>query len=902
MDKINTLSLDLETYSDVDLSKCGVYKYASSPFFEILLFGVSVNGGEVRVYDLAQGEKVPIEIIQALTDKSVTKWAFNASFERVCLYIWLKRNYPEYFKSYGSPKDSVGNYLDPESWHCSMVWSAYMGLPLSLAGVGTVLGLGEQKLKEGKDLIKYFCVPCKATLSNGGRTRNLPEHDMEKWKLFKAYNKRDVEVEMAIKEKLKKYPVPDFVWEEYYLDQKINDRGIALDMDLVRSAIMVDAKSRELLTLKMQELTNLDNPNSVKRMKEWLSDNGMEMESLGKKEVSEVLKTAPEPLRTVLTLRQQLAKSSVKKYQAMEKAACSDNRARGMFQFYGANRTGRASSKIIQIQNLSKNHMSDLEEARELVKSGDFEALSLLYDDIPDTLSQLVRTAFIPRRGYKFIVSDFSAIEARVLAWLGGEQWVLDVFSSGGDIYCETASRMFGVRVEKHGENSSLRQKGKQATLSCIAEGELVLTDRGLVPIEEVLLGDKVWDGEEWVEHEGVVFRGEREVVTYDGLTATPDHLVYVDGKSTPIPFIEVAGNKISSEPYKAPVYDILNAGPRHRFTVSGHLVHNCGYGGGVGALKAMGAIEAGMKEEELGPLVEAWRASNPNIVKLWWDVDKAVKKAVKEKTTVSSHGLEFKCQSGMLFIRLPSGRSLSYVKPRIGENKFGGESVTYEGIGATKKWERIESYGPKFVENCLAEGTLVITDLGNVPIEKVEKTMKVWDGENFVSHDGVVSRGEQDVICVNNIYMTPDHKILTEDGWKKCGEASGLNLAKLNLPPGCIKHPKEKVNISYPGCRKVVYDILNSGEKHRFALWNGESALIVSNCVQAISRDILMYAMKTLSSYFICAHVHDELIIECKEDVPLDYICSLMGETPPWANGLSLRADGYGCNFYKKE
>ena len=606
-------------------------------------------------------------------------------------------------------------------------------------------------------------------------------------------------MEISIKDKLKKYPVPDFVWEEYYLDQRINDRGIALDMDLVRSAIAIDKRSKDLLTQKMQELTNLDNPNSVQQMKEWLSDNGMEMGSLGKKEVTEVLKTAPEPLRTVLSLRQQLAKSSVKKYQAMENAVCSDGRARGMFVFYGANRSGRYSSRLIQLQNLAKNHMEDLDEARELVKSGNFEALELLYDDIPDTLSQLVRTAFIPRSGYKFVVSDFSAIEARVLAWLAGEQWVLDVFASGGDIYCETASRMFGVPVEKHGINSSLRQKGKQATLSC-------------------------------------------------------------------------------------------------------------GYGGGVGALKAMGAIEAGMKEEELGPLVEAWRASNPNIVKLWWDVDKAAKTAVKEKTTVTTHGLEFKCESGMLFIKLPSGRSLSYVKPRIGENKFGGESVTYEGIGTMKKWERIESYGPKFVENCIAEGSLVITDCGLVPIEKVKKRMWVWDGKYYVPHDGVVCKGVQDVICVNGIYMTPDHKILTDEGWMKSAESAGLKWKEFKLP-ACFRahrnHPGVKtpmdVDITYPHTQKVVYDILNCGEEHRFGVWNGDQVLIVSNCVQAISRDILMYAMKTLSEYFICAHVHDELIIECKKDVSVDSICSLMGLTPPWIEGLSLLADGYECNFYKK-
>ena len=663
MEKINTLSLDLETYSDVDLNKCGVYKYAQSPAFEILLLGVSVNGEEVQVYDLAQGEEVPMEIIMALTDESVLKWAFNASFERVCLSVWLRRYYPEYFESYSIHEDTVGDYLNPSSWRCSMVWSAYMGLPLSLAGVGAVLGLSEQKLKEGKDLIRYFCIPCKATKSNGGRTRNLPEHDLEKWELFKSYNKRDVEVEMSIQERLWKYPVPDFVWDEYHLDQEINDRGIALDMTLVRNAIAFDEKSKAVLSEKMQELTNLDNPNSVQQMKQWLSDNGLEMDSLGKKEVAAVLKTAPEPLRTVLSLRQQLAKSSVKKYQAMENAVCMDGRARGMFMFYGANRSGRFAGRIIQLQNLPQNHMPDLEQARGLVRSGNYDALELLYDDIPDTLSQLIRTAFVPRLGMKFIVSDFSAIEARVLSCLAGEKWRSEVFANNGDIYCASASAMFGVPVEKHGVNGHLRQKGKIAELAL-------------------------------------------------------------------------------------------------------------GYGGSVGALKAMGALDMGLSEEELQPLVDMWRSSNPNIVKFWWEVDRCVKECVKKKVPTETHGIRFFCQSGMLFIRLPSGRQLSYVKPRMGENRFGGESVTYEGVGGTKKWERIESYGPKFVENI----------------------------------------------------------------------------------------------------------------------------------VQAISRDILMYAMRTLSHCFICGHVHDELIIECSKEVSLNAICEQMGRTPPWMPGLLLRADGYECEFYKKD
>lgn len=663
MGKIQTLSIDIESYSDADLQKCGVYKYAQSSNFEILLFGVSVNGGEVIVYDLAQGEELPMDIITALADDTVTKWAFNAAFERVCLSVWLQRNYPQCFCSYSINEDTVGDYLDPAAWKCSCVWSAYMGLPLSLAGTGTVLGLEEQKLKEGKDLIRYFCVPCKPTKVNGGRTRNLPEHDMKKWNLFKFYNKRDVEVEMSIQDRLKKYPVPDFVWEEYHLDQEINDRGIALDMDVVENAIAFDAKSKAELAEKMQGLTDLDNPNSVVQMKQWLADNGLEMDSLGKKEVAQAVKTAPKELAEVLLLRQQLAKSSVKKYQAMQNAVCEDGRARGMFQFYGANRSGRWAGRMIQLQNLPRNHMPDLKQARGLVESGNYAAMEFLYDDIPDTLSQLIRTAFVPRTGMKFVVADFSAIEARVLSYLAKESWRSEVFQNNGDIYCASASAMFGVPVEKHGENGHLRQKGKIAELAL-------------------------------------------------------------------------------------------------------------GYGGSVGALKAMGALDMGLEEEELQPLVDSWRAANPNIVRFWWDVDRCVKDTVKNRVTTETHGIRFFYQSGMLFIQLPSGRRLSYVKPRIGENRFGGEAVTYEGMGGTKKWERIESYGPKFVENI----------------------------------------------------------------------------------------------------------------------------------VQAISRDILAHSMRTLSHFFVCGHVHDELIIECSMGVSLYAVCKHMGRTPHWISGLLLRADGYECSFYKKD
>lgn len=968
---MDAISIDLETYSGTDLTKCGVYKYVESENFEILLFAYSVDGGEVKVIDLACGEHIPDEILDALTDDSVIKWAYNSQFERVCLSEYLRRNYPGRFESYSIPEDSVGKYLDPSSWRCSMTWAAYMGLPLSLEGAGAVLGLEEQKLKEGKELIKYFCVPCSPTKANGCKTRNLPEHSPQKWEMFKKYNKRDVEVELAIQLRLKKFPVPNDVWEEFILDQEINDRGIAVDMELVRSAITIDGISHEKLMKAMQEMTALDNPNSTAQMKRWLAENDLPTKTLGKKEVAAMLKTAPPKLAEVLTLRQQTAKSSVKKYTAMETAVCSDGRARGMFKFYGANRTGRwclsgehevltdsgwkrldewhggiiacwnpygenisfqkaealsfdycgpmvdyedkrisqistpehkmyvkrrydgkwesdtvsnmilyrpsipftgyrqtntgmehnflrvivmvqadgcytsdgsimlgftkerkvsrskqllraadityslseyiqdgktryqfkicsrhvplwlrqfqnktfdswlfnesadvffdelvywdgyrsaknsiqyvtcnkqnadmvqafahisgracqmkvkdrrdehpnwsvayvldiwltpkncheirnkptvidfngkvycaatptgyflvrrngkvwvtgNSGKNIQLQNLPQNHLPDLREAREIVKSGDYDALEMLYDSIPDVLSQLIRTAFVPRKGFKFIVADFSAIEARVLSWLAGEEWRSEVFKNNGDIYCASASQMFKVPVEKHGQNAHLRQKGKIAELAL-------------------------------------------------------------------------------------------------------------GYGGSVGALTAMGALEMGLSEEELKPLVDSWRAANPHIVEFWWDVDRCVKETVKCRISTETHGIKFIYQSGMLFIELPSGRRLAYVKPRMGENRFGGESVTYEGVGATKKWERIESYGSKFVENI----------------------------------------------------------------------------------------------------------------------------------VQAISRDILCYAMRTLSHCFICGHVHDELIIECSEGVSVEAICEQMGRTPPWANGLLLRADGYECDFYKKD
>lgn len=648
---MKTLSIDIETYSGRDLARCGVYKYAESPDFEILLFGYSIDGGAVHVADLAAGETLSPDVLSALTDDSVQKWAFNAQFERICLSRWL-----------GLPP---GEYLNPGSWRCSMVWSAYMGLPLSLESAGAVLGLEKQKLSEGKELIRYFCQPCRPTAAGGQRKRNLPSHAPDKWAAFKAYNLRDVEAEMSIQSRLSKFPVPDTIWEEYALDQRINDRGVALDKVLVRNAIRTDERSRAELTRRMKEITELENPNSVTQMKRWLAEKGLETDTLGKKKLAELMKTAPKPLECALDLRRQLAKSSVRKYQTMESAVCADWRARGMFQFYGANRTGRWAGRLIQLQNLPQNHMPDLGQARALVRSGDFSALEMLYGSIPEVLSELIRTAFVPKPGCKFVVVDFSAIEARVIAWLAGEHWRQEVFAAGRDIYCASASQMFKVPVEKQGVNSHLRQKGKIAELAL-------------------------------------------------------------------------------------------------------------GYGGSVGALKAMGALEIGLAEEELPGLVSAWRASNPHIVRLWWDVDKAAGTAVRERTVSETHGIRFICQSGMLFITLPSGRRLAYVKPRIGTNRFGSDCVTYEGVGATKKWERMESYGPKFVENI----------------------------------------------------------------------------------------------------------------------------------VQAVSRDILCDAMRRLdrAGYRIVMHVHDECVIEAPEDTSIQTVCRLMDETPPWAKGLLLRADGYDCPFYKKD
>ena len=949
------LSIDLETYSSVDLGKSGVYKYAESEDFEILLFAYSIDDGEVKVIDLSNGEIIPEEILSALCDKGIEKWAFNASFERVCLSRFL------------------GKRLKPQGWYCTMIWSAYLGLPLSLEKVGEVLKLDKQKMNEGKGLIRYFSIPCKPTKTNGMRTRNLPHHDLEKWSTFKEYNQRDVETEMAIKKKLSAFPMPQSEWENYWVDQNINDRGILIDEVLVDSAIKFDEILREENMDRAIELTGLENPNSPLQLKEWLNEKGLEIDSLAKKDVESALKNVEGDIKEVLELRQELSKSSVRKYDAMKNIKGKDNRARGLIQFYGANRTGRYSGRLIQVQNLRRNNLKDLDLARSLVKNRDYGTMEILYESPSDILSQLIRTAFIPKEGTRFIISDFSAIEARVLAWLAGEKWVLDAFKNGEDIYCRTASRMFGVPVEKHGVNGHLRQKGKIATLACIAEGELVLTDKGLVPIEKLTKAHKLWDGENWVSHDGVIYKGIGEVIEYDGLRATKDHIVWIEGQEKPIQFGEAATsgahllqsgdgrrairvgedykprekmgeklefllcphkmsrlwkhsmarqgklnnrkvkrmssllpaktnstmvrqkansskakvyqskrsrvqklwrkrnkvqvsinsrgrslfnrkiwiakkrtrnrqnrqqwalrkrqlkicdsyrecfeqekycvNGISSkilalctkccyketfkrvkprrnyrgcriscirekkklERYrgKTRLYDIRNAGKNNRFTVSGKLVHNCGYQGALGALKAMGGIEMGLSEDELQSIVDSWREANPNIVSLWWDIDSVVKRVVKTRTKEEYKDLVISYEKGILFIQLPSKRRLAYPKAKIGMNRFGGESIVYEGIIVGNKWDKIESYGGKFVENI----------------------------------------------------------------------------------------------------------------------------------VQAIARDILAEAMMRLEKkgFNIVMHIHDEVVIE-SDSSSIEEINEIMSIVPSWAHGLILDADGFESEFYKKD
>lgn len=1246
------MSIDIETYSDIDINKAGVYRYVDTDAFKILLFAYSVDGGPVQLIDLTRGDSIPKEIVKALSDKSVTKWAYNANFERVALSRFL-----------GMP---TGQYLDPEGWKCSMVWAATLGLPMGLAKVGEVLALDKQKMSEGRGLIYKFCKPDKKT-----GQRVMPEEFPEDWETFRRYNIRDVETEMGIQKMISPFPCSDELWQEYWTDQRINDRGVEVDLTLAKNAVAMDAEISENLMEKMRSLTGIDNPRSTSQLDMWLREHGCDMVSLGKKDVAQVIEETDDPLiRKVLSLRLLIAKSSVKKYTKMLDATCSDGRARGMFQFYGAMRTGRFAGRLLQLQNLPQNHIENIELVRELARRGDLEALSVMFDSVPDILSQLIRTAFVAREGSRFIVADFSAIEARVIAWLAGEEWRMKAFADGKDIYCASASAMFGVPVVKHGINGELRQKGKVAELACIAEGQLVLTNHGEKTIETVTTDDLVWDGEQWVAHEGVIYRGIKEVMTYEGLTATPDHLVYVEGQKEPMDFriattrrahliqtaargaalwlgedhisrekmerkiqpllradrmhrmpretmdraeqsncgkIERLPELLTEESYtalarqetnssqtemhkskgrqlqklrrqrdrvqvrvchrrgtihsrkygtstqgirtrsyryqwqlrarkseiyiaqrepseqalnrseslgpeilavqlqrsntqaetrvdqtadhsgreescqketqvlatysgKTRVYDIRNAGPHHRYTVSGKLVHNCGYGGSVGALKAFGADKMGLTETEMQSIVDNWRASSPRIVQLWWNVDRAIKQTLEDGTTHRTHGLMFSLQKGILFIRLPSGRSLAYVKPRLIDGK-----ITYEGVSSNKGWARLESYGPKFVENCLAEGTQVLTDRGWIEIQNVTTKDALWDGEQWVSHEGLINKGIQEVINIDGALMTPDHKVLTQEGWKNAPSCKGLKryevkqpnsdrvrrvereeipvegkmrlwervhhdcraffrrkaeilrllerkankhckrnpqalqtpfipclafnegtlhgsyssslgqlwrqgnqslrqMARIireflggyvtNLPEranagqnrrewelhsrelqmGGLQNPVQKQTSKYTdrytlgqdncerGCRsfrnrghnaplqntawlddrylvrktglkKQVYDLKNAGPNHRFTIKTEAGPMIVHNCVQAISRDLLLNAMKQVGpDARICMHIHDELVIEADSSVKLDDICKKMAQVPEWADGLLLRADGYETKFYLKD
>lgn len=937
------MSIDIETYSDIDINKAGVYRYVDTDAFKILLFAYSVDGGPVQLIDLTRGDSIPKEIVNALSDKSVTKWAYNANFERVALSRFL-----------GMP---TGQYLDPEGWKCSMVWAATLGLPMGLAKVGEVLALDKQKMSEGRGLIYKFCKPDKKT-----GLRVMPEEFPEDWETFRRYNIRDVETEMGIQKMISPFPCSDELWQEYWTDQQINDRGVEVDLTLARNAVAMDAEISKKLMEKMRSLTGIDNPRSTSQLDMWLREHGCDMVSLGKKDVAQVIEETDDPLiRKVLSLRLLISKSSVKKYTKMLDATCSDGRARGMFQFYGAVRTGRFAGRLLQLQNLPQNHIENIGLVRELARRGDLEALSVMFDSVPDILSQLIRTAFVAREGSRFIVADFSAIEARVIAWLAGEEWRMKAFAEGKDIYCASASAMFGVPVVKHGINGELRQKGKVAELAC-------------------------------------------------------------------------------------------------------------GYGGSVGALKAFGADKMGLTETEMQSIVDNWRASSPRIVQLWWNVDRAIKQTLEDGTTHRTHGLMFSLQKGILFIRLPSGRSLAYVKPRLIDGK-----ITYEGVSSNKGWARLESYGPKFVENCLAEGTQVLTDRGWIEIQNVTTKDALWDGEQWVSHDGLINKGIQEVINIDGALMTPDHRVLTQEGWKNASSCEGLKRHEVKLPNsdrvrrvereeipvegkmrlwervhhdcraffrrkaeilrlherkankhckrnsqalqtpfipcmafnegtlhgsyssgldqlwrqgnqslrqmariireflggyvtnlperanagqnrrewelhsrelqmGGLQNPVQKQTSKYTdrytlgqdncerGCRsfrnrghnaplqntawlddrylvrktglkKQVYDLKNAGPNHRFTIKTEAGPMIVHNCVQGISRDLLLNAMKQVGPEArICMHIHDELVIEADSSVKLDDICKKMAQVPEWAEGLLLRADGYETKFYLKD
>ena len=940
---MKSISIDIESYSDIDINKAGVYRYVDSPEFKVLLFAYAVDGGEVQLVDLTRGERIPKEIIDALSDPSITKWAYNANFERVALSAFL-----------GMP---TGTYLNPEGWKCSMVWAATLGLPMGLAKVGEVLALDKQKMTEGRDLIRKFCIPNKKT-----GERLMPEEAPEEWETFRRYNIRDVETEMGIQRRISAFPCSEELWQEYWIDQRINDRGVEVDLTLAKNAVEMSRTLSQDLKDRMRDLTELENPNSTAQLDLWLREHGVDMESLGKKDVAAVIDATDDPIiKEVLQLRLQSAKSSVKKYETMLRATCTDGRARGMFQFYGAMRTGRFAGRLLQLQNLPQNHIENIELVRELARRGDLDALSMMFDSVPDILSQLIRTAFVAREGSRFIVADFSAIEARVIAWLAGEEWRMKAFAEGKDIYCASASAMFGVPVVKHGINGELRQKGKVAELAC-------------------------------------------------------------------------------------------------------------GYGGSVGALKAFGADKMGLTESEMQSIVDNWRASSPRIVQLWWDVDRAIKQTLEDGTTHRTHGLMFSLQKGILFIRLPSGRSLAYVKPRLIDGK-----ITYEGVSSNKGWSRLESYGPKFVENCLAEGTQVLTDRGWIEIQNVTTEDALWDGEQWVRHEGLINKGIQEVINIDGVLMTPDHRVLTQEGWKNASSCKGLKRYEAKLPNsyrvrglereeipvegkmrlwervhhdcralfrrapkimwmyekgfnfssqwnsqalqtpfipcmafnegtlhgsyssslgqlwwqgnqslrqmagiirefldgyvtnlpgranagqnrcewglhsrelqmGGLQNPGQEQTSKYTdsytlgenysegssreignrkynpalqtaswldngyivhkaGLKQQVYDLKNAGPNHRFTIKTAAGPMIVHNCVQGISRDLLLNAMKQVGpDARICMHIHDELVIEADSSVKLDDICQKMAQVPEWAEGLLLRADGYETKFYLKD
>ena len=959
MDK---LFLDFETKSAIDIKKSGAFLYVEDESFGVLLLAYAFDDGPVQVVDFTQGETWPEEFLQALRDPAVTKVAHNAIFERTVI-------------------DKLLGYTPPEEWLDTMHLAAQCGLPLSLDAAGKALGLPEDqaKMREGKALIRYFCQPCKPTRTNGGRTWNLPEHAPEKWATFKAYCQRDVEVERTIFHTLERWMPSPEERRFWCLDARINERGVRIDRRMAQFAVAMDQRSKEELTAKAVALTGLENPKSVSQVKTWLADQeGKEFPSLNKKVVADVVASlTSDASREFMAIRSELSKSSTAKYEAMLRAACADDHVRGTFQFYGANRTGRMAGRLLQLQNLPQNHMEDLDEARQLVSGGHYTALKALYDGVSQPLSELIRTALIPEPGHQFLVADFSAIEARVIAWMAGERWRLDAFREGADIYCASASQAFHVPVVKHGINGHLRQKGKIMELACIAEDELVLTDTGLVPIQDVTTDMKLWDGEEWVSHDGVVCKGEKEVITYGGLTATPDHLVWVEGCKNPFPFgyaaslhLELLHLEDSTAFTKRDcfydsvrVYDILNAGPRHRFTVSNVLVHNCGYGGGIGAMKAFGADKLGMTEAEMQETVDLWRESSPRICEFWRSLEKAaIRSVVRRAHTVSEiGGIGFDMEQGVLWMTLPSGRRIAYWGARYEEShrNAGRKVLSYMGQNQqTKKWERVETWGGKLVENCWAAGTLVLTHRGWVPIEDVSGADLVWDGVEWVPTNGSAVRySRRPLFELDGLCVTGEHKILTERGWVNAADCDGLDRVQVQLPGDSgpqynhgfswapeAEHPQSaKIQVCRvqgaegecfgtgretgdklhhtpvsagtrlscrssgrcSGRKEPVYDVLNCGPRHRYVVLGKSGPIIAHNCVQATARDCLREAMFALDAagFDIRATVHDEVIVtEPLGGRSVEEMAALMGGPIPWAPGLPLRADGYACPYYQKD